>query len=342
MLKPGGTSRNHFVSLIKRIVHICIEVMSAKAKLFATLILVVIIVVLALIFYGTTQGKSDGKPLVSSLSTTSKKLPRPPSDCGLDSPDRIFGGTETALGEFSWTALLVAEDTDGYKSTYCGATLINSRYVVTAAHCINPINWTLTAVRLGEHNITNGEEQDCDEYNTCANVPVEVGIEKVILHEEYDANKKREYNDIALIRLNRDVGFSTYINPICLPLEDSVRQMNHTGMKVTAAGWGYTESNYSSEVKLKVSLDVMNHNRCVKVYKSADIRLQDTQLCAGGKKGEDTCGGDSGGPLMREIEGNYHLIGVVSFGAANCGTKGVPGVYTNVAMFVDWIQSKLE
>ncbi|KAL9692306.1 hypothetical protein quinque_015970 [Culex quinquefasciatus] len=322
MLKPGGTSRNHFVSLI----------------------LVVIIVVLALIFYGATQGKSDDKPLVSSLSTTSKILPRPPSDCGLDSPNRIFGGTETALGEFSWTALLVAEDTDGYKSTYCGATLINSRYVVTAAHCIKLVltNWTLTAVRLGEHNITNGEEQDCDEYNTCADVPVEVGIEKVILHEEYDAHKKREYNDIALIRLNRDVGFSTYINPICLPLEDSVRQMNHTGMKVTAAGWGYTESNYSSEVKLKVSLDVMNHNRCVKVYKSADIRLQDTQLCAGGKKGEDTCGGDSGGPLMREIEGNYHLIGVVSFGAANCGTKGVPGVYTNVAMFVDWIQSKLE
>lgn len=100
-----------------------------------------------------------------------------------------------------------------------------------------------TAVRLGEHNITNGEEQDCDEYNTCADVPVEVGIEKVILHEEYDAHKKREYNDIALIRLNRDVGFSTYINPICLPLEDSVRQMNHTGMKVTAAGWGYTESS---------------------------------------------------------------------------------------------------
>lgn len=175
----------------------CIEVMSAKAKLFATLILVVIIVVLALIFYGATQGKtdcyrckstsprgepgrcvflrkcrplleihkrnnvslnesyffyshrcsgkSDGKPLVSSLSTTSKKLPRPPSDCGLDSPNRIFGGTETALGEFSWTALLVAEDTDGYKSTYCGATLINSRYVVTAAHCIKLVltNWTL-------------------------------------------------------------------------------------------------------------------------------------------------------------------------------------------------------
>ncbi|KAL9703847.1 hypothetical protein quinque_007365 [Culex quinquefasciatus] len=301
--------------------------MSARTKLFACLVLVVIVVALALITYGAMQGKTDCYRY-----------------CGLGSHNRIFGGKETALDEFSWTALLVVEYTDGYKATYCGATLINSRYVVTAAHCIKqvPTNSTLTGVRLGEHNITNGKEQDCDEYNNCADVPVEVGIEKVILHEEYDALEKGKYNDIALIRLDRDVGFSTYINPICLPLEDSVRQMNHTGMKVTAAGWGITESNYSSEVKLKVSLDVMNHNRCVRVYKSADIRLRDTQLCAGGKKGEDTCGGDSGGPLIRQIEGNYHLIGVVSFGATNCGTKGVPGVYTNVAMFVDWIQSKLE
>uniref|UniRef100_A0A8D8F1R6 Serine protease easter n=3 Tax=Culex pipiens TaxID=7175 RepID=A0A8D8F1R6_CULPI len=318
--------------------------MSARTKLFATLILVVIVVALALISYGAMQGKSDGKPLVNSFSATSKILPRPPSDCGLGSHNRIFGGKETALDEFSWTALLVVEDIDGYKSTYCGATLINPRYVVTAAHCIKqvPTNSTLTGVRLGEHNITNGEKQDCDEYNNCADVPVEVGIEKVILHEEFDALKKGKNNDIALIRLDRDVGFSTYINPICLPLEDSVRQMNHTGMKVTAAGWGITESNFTSEVKLKVSLDVINHNRCVRVYKSADIRLRDTQLCAGGKKGEDTCRGDSGGPLMRQIQGNYHLIGVVSFGAEHCGTKDVPGVYTNVAMFVDWIQSKLE
>uniref|UniRef100_A0A8D8AB03 Serine protease easter n=2 Tax=Culex pipiens TaxID=7175 RepID=A0A8D8AB03_CULPI len=317
--------------------------MSARTKLFATLVLVVIIVKLALIFYGATQGKSDGKPLVSSSSTTSRILPRPPSDCGLDSPDRIFGGTETALGEFSWTALLVYKDREGNEDYKCGATLINSRYVVTAAHCIKlvPTNWTLTGVRLGEHNITNGEKQDCDEYNNCADVPVEVGIEKVILHEEFDALKKGKNNDIALIRLDRDVGFSTYINPICLPLEDSVRQMNHTGMKVTAAGWGITESDRASEVKLKVTLDVVDLQTCRKTNIKFN-KLGNTQLCAGGKAGEDTCRGDSGGPLMRQIQGNYHLIGVVSMGPIKCGTENVPGVYTNVATFIDWIQSKLE
>jgi len=48
--------------------------------------------------------------------------------------------------------------------------------------------------------------------------------------------------------------------------------------------------------------------------------------------------GDSGGPLMlmtRELQ--YYLIGVVSYGPKVCGVAGVPGVYTKVPSFVDWI-----
>ena len=94
-------------------------------------------------------------------------------------------------------------------------------------------------VRLGEHNITN-HEQDCDRM-TCADIPVDVGIEKVIVCEEYGPPTKGHYNDIALIRLDQDVQFSDFINPICLPLEASVRQMSHTGKKAIAAGWGITQ-----------------------------------------------------------------------------------------------------
>ncbi|EDS33995.1 plasminogen [Culex quinquefasciatus] len=294
-------------------------------------------------FYASRcSGNPGRKPLVccaAAPSATSKELPRPPADCGLDSPDRIVGGTETTLGEFSWAALLVYKDRNGKEDYKCGATLINSRYVVTAAHCITMLSggWTLNGVRLGEHNVTN-KDQDCDEYS-CADAPVEVGVEKVILHEGYNQHKRN--NDIALIRLDRDVGFSTYINPICLPLEDSVRQMDHTGVKATAAGWGITESDRASEVKLKVTLDVVDLQTCRKTNIKYN-KLDSTQLCAGGQEGEDTCRGDSGGPLMRQIQGNYHLIGVVSIGPIKCGTENVPGVYTNVATFIDWIQSKLE
>ena len=59
--------------------------------------------------------------------------------------------------------------------------------------------------------------------------------------------------------------------------------------------------------------------------------------------GKDSCVGDSGSGLMREIvsEGSpfdrSHLIGVVSFGPRLCGTKGVPGVYTRVNSYLHWI-----
>lgn len=97
-----------------------------------------------------------------------------------------------------------------------------------------------------------------------------------------------------------------------------------------------------SDVKLKVTLDVLDHKKCVDVYRSSRVALRDTQLCAGGKEDKDTCRGDSGGPLMRSVDGNYYLIGVISWGATQCGTKGIPALYTNVAMFVDWIENHLE
>lgn len=71
------------------------------------------------------------------------------------------------------------------------------------------------------------------------------------------------------------------------------------------------------------------------------------QLCAGGKKGRDSCRGDSGGPLMGmdvtpEGEANWYSIGVVSFGPSPCGMQNWPGVYTKVANYMPWIVGKLK
>lgn len=57
-------------------------------------------------------------------------------------------------------------------------------------------------------------------------------------------------------------------------------------------------------------------------------------MCAGGKKGQDSCVGDSGSALMREFgslaDARWKLVGVVSFGPRLCGTEGIPGVYTRL------------
>lgn len=65
-------------------------------------------------------------------------------------------------------------------------------------------------------------------------------------------------------------------------------------------------------------------------------------MCVGGKKGYDSCGGDSGGPLMKvgvETTPKYYIIGIVSFGSKNCGIK--PAVYTKITTYMHWILDNL-
>jgi len=65
-------------------------------------------------------------------------------------------------------------------------------------------------------------------------------------------------------------------------------------------------------------------------------------ICAG-EEGKDSCSADSGGPLVcpRADDGTTVLAGVTSFGSG-CGHDGFPGVYTDVAYYLDWIMTTIE
>ena len=52
----------------------------------------------------------------------------------------------------------------------------------------------------------------------------------------------------------------------------------------------------------------------------------------------DACGGDSGGPLLHlNSDYSWMVVGIVSFGPSSCARE-VPGVYTKVANYLDWIK----
>lgn len=100
----------------------------------------------------------------------------------------------------------------------------------------------------------------------------------------------------------------------------------------------------TSSVKLKLRLPIVPENKCQDDYSLTKIRLGAGQLCAGGIKGQDSCSADSGGPLMYfdQEKASHVLSGVVSFGPRNCGTAGLPGVYTKVERYTDWIVANVE
>lgn len=85
-------------------------------------------------------------------------------------------------------------------------------------------------------------------------------------------------------------------------------------------------------------------DECGPKYNAVRVKIADSQICAGGVKGKDSCRGDSGGPLMTisADKANWYTVGIVSFGPTPCGFENWPGIYTRVANYVDWIIGKLK
>ncbi|XP_030370821.1 spaetzle-processing enzyme-like [Scaptodrosophila lebanonensis] len=273
--------------------------------------------------------------------------------CGTFFSNYIIGGTRTKLDEFPWMVLIRYKKPSNQFSFGCGGALINTRYVLTAGHCLSslklPDTWLLHSVRLGEWDTSTAP--DCvDELNgkrTCAPLHIDVEVERRILHEMYDKASIHQLHDIALLRLKESVAYTEYVKPICLPISSEVRANSFVGYGMDVAGWGSTQNATSSEVKLKLTVDVWNITRCQDKYDIYRVRLsEEMQMCAGGKENEDTCGGDSGGPLMLSNLVNkqviYFAAGITSYGPIPCGLKGWPGVYTRVGAYIDWIREKLQ
>ncbi|XP_053697459.1 CLIP domain-containing serine protease B4-like [Sabethes cyaneus] len=273
-------------------------------------------------------------------------LPKAPV-CGIQYSDRIVGGERTKIDEYPWTARIQHFDrrSNDY-AFHCGGSLINELYVLTAAHCTVgiPKAWTISAVRLGEWDTT--ADPDCDELDPtdCYDPVQDIRVEKSIPHENFISSKSEVHNDIALLRLAQKARYSETVVPICLPLEPASANRPYESVKLFVAGWGQTETDRGSRYKLFVGVNGVSQAACREQYPMANI--DDRHICAGGEAGKDSCKGDSGGPLMDVVASEqgqavYYLAGVVSFGR-QCGTRGVPGVYTKISKFVSWISNHID
>ena len=127
--------------------------------------------------------------------------------------------------------------------------------------------------------------------------------------------------------------------------------------KATVSGWGrqYNNDNYNKQqlktqsvttaVLQKLDIKVLNAGDCQSKWGSKSFsRLNmDKQICAGDSVGQDSCQGDSGGPLVWKPDYfSWTQVGVVSFGPSGACGSGVPGIYTRVTAYIDWIKQNME
>ncbi|CAG4953631.1 unnamed protein product [Parnassius apollo] len=249
--------------------------------------------------------------------------------------DRIVGGNIAAIDEFPWLVQIKTKTKSRKQEKYtCAGSLITDKYVLTAAHCL--LNKIAVSVRLGEWDTET--EHDCEESN-CSDPPLDIDINDTIIHPLYDM---RTFNsDIALLRLKNVVNFTEFIRPVCLPnTKYAMKQDYVNGTVFWTAGWGKTEFGEPSIIKRKVDLDAVPIDVCIE--KLPVVKRLNTQnvICAGGNIGKDTCNGDSGGSLVKEVTEDFHtnwfLYGITSLGSADCGGD-IPAVYTRIVSYMDWI-----
>ncbi|XP_055634626.1 CLIP domain-containing serine protease B4-like [Toxorhynchites rutilus septentrionalis] len=263
--------------------------------------------------------------------------------CGRTSANRIFGGDVAGLGDYPWLARIQYMKPNNRFGFHCGGVLINERHVLTAAHCIEivPASWKIYMVRLGDYDSESDVECSAHDPDDCVQSAQDVFIASYLIHEDYFQENGADYNDIALIRLDRSVNYTEFIQPICLPTTEELKNRDLEGLQLTVAGWGETQHRLASRYQMHVGMPGWNNTRCREAFSGVQVAIRDTQLCAGGVKNQDSCRGDAGGPLMKieKIDGisAWVLEGIVSFGMKKCGTENVPGVYTRISKYMDWI-----
>ncbi|KAK2854369.1 hypothetical protein Q5P01_007030 [Channa striata] len=228
---------------------------------------------------------------------------------------RIVNGEEAVPHSWPWQVSLQFNGIH-----FCGGSLINENWVVTAAHCHIT---TDDRVIIGAHDKSFGSSE---------NIQV-VKPAEVFNHPKWNPNTIN--NDIALIKLATPARLGTNVSPICLA--ESTDNFP-AAMTCVITGWGRTHTDdTSSPNKLQqAALPLLSNEQCKSHWGS---KISDVMICAGGA-GAASCQMDSGGPLVCQKDEAWTLVGVVSWGDSNCSTS-MPDVFARVTKLRTWLDQIL-
>jgi len=220
----------------------------------------------------------------------------------------IVGGYQAAEGQFPFMASIQSKGAEGTDGHFCGGSVIGTRWVLTAAHCLVDTKPGEIQVAVGRTNI-----DDTSTGQTLA-------ADRIVVHPDY---AETGTFDAALVHVTADIAAPAVA--LAATGDDTLEQ---DGAPLTVAGWG---TEFFGSPFIPADLKAVD----VRAVADEDCTTNglmgfqpDSEVCAE-TLGGDSCQGDSGGPLFGTVAGRPVQVGIVSYGLG-CAVPEFPGVYGEV------------
>ncbi|XP_043479853.1 trypsin epsilon-like isoform X2 [Leptopilina heterotoma] len=231
----------------------------------------------------------------------------------MSASDVLYNGIQIDIHLAPYNAVVFA-DKSFPKLEFCGAAIITSRHLISAAYFFSINQHKNFKVVTGSTLVSSYEN-----YNFTENTNYH-SVNKVYIHEKYDSSEI--YHNIALIELTSLLHFSYKINYIPLMSLQDVYNNIENELTMTITGYGREYNQQFSHLREQI-LEIN------------DVRLHklNERLLLLNRKDLKSCFGDSGNPGV--IKGKLAAVMIYE---EFCNVTKLPLLLTGIPYYYEWIK----